>query len=171
MAIALAGRKTRLFHSAHVLGSNKVVTIDYTLTDNEGTVIDTSNGEEPMSYIQGIGNLIPGLESALEGKSAGRHAASVRYGLRDEALMQVMPMEAFEGVGEVEVGMQFRARTAEGTQILTVVEVDGDNVTVDGNHPLAGLTLNFDVAVRDVRYATDEELNHGHAHGPEGHEH
>ncbi len=85
--------------------------------------------------------------------------------------MQVMPMEAFEGVGEMEVGMQFRARTAEGTQILTVVEVDGDNVTVDGNHPLAGLTLNFDVAVRDVRDATDEELSHGHAHGPEGHEH
>lgn len=158
------------------IGGNKVVTIDYTLTDHEGTVIDTSKGEEPMSYIQGIGNLIPGLESALEGKSAGDTlqvsvAPEEGYGLRDEALMQVMPMEAFEGVGEVEVGMQFRARTAEGTQILTVVEVDGDNVTVDGNHPLAGLTLNFDVAVRDVRDATDEELSHGHAHGPEGHEH
>ncbi len=138
------------------IGGNKVVTIDYTLTDHEGTVIDTSKGEEPMSYIQGIGNLIPGLESALEGKSAGDtlqvSVAPVEgYGLRDEALMQVMPMEAFEGVGEV--------------------EVDGDNVTVDGNHPLAGLTLNFDVAVRDVRDATDEELSHGHAHGPEGHEH
>ncbi len=158
------------------IGSNKVVTIDYTLTDNEGTVIDTSKGEEPMSYIQGIGNLIPGLESALEGKSAGDTlqvsvAPEEGYGLRDEALMQVMPMEAFEGVGEVEVGMQFRARTAEWTQILTVVEVDGDNVTVDGNHPLAGLTLNFDVAVRDVRDATGEELSHGHAHGPEGHGH
>lgn len=159
------------------IGKNKVATIDYTLTNAEGAVLDSSEGGEPMAYIQGIGNLIPGLEAALEGKSVG-DALQVTiqpeqaYGVRDEDLVQVVDRSAFQGMRELEVGMQFHAQSDRGdTQVIWVADIDGDEITIDGNHPLAGETLNFDVKVVDVREATEEELDHGHVHGPGGHHH
>lgn len=156
---------------------HKVVTINYTLKNDAGEVLDTSDGGEPMAYIQGIGNLIPGLESALEGKSAGDAlqvaiAPEHAYGMHDENLIQVVDRSVFQGVQELEVGMQFHAQSEQGdTQVIWVADIEGDEVTIDGNHPLAGETLNFDVTVVDVREATEEELDHGHVHGPGGHQH
>src|SRR5699024_1760339 len=118
------------------------------------------------------GNIIPGLEKALEGKQAGeqvavRVPAAEGYGERDDALMQDVPMEMFQGVEQVEPGMRFQAQTSAGVQIVTVTKIDDSQVTVDGNHPLAGTPLNFDVNVVEVRDATEEELTHGHVHGPD----
>ena len=158
------------------IAKHKVVTIDYTLTDDEGTVLDSSKGGELLAYIQGIGNLIPGLETALEGKSSGDTLAvsippAEAYGERDEALMQVVACDMFNDADDLEVGVRFRAQLEGGAHVFTVVGMDGDQVTIDGNRPLAGMRLNFDVAVVGVREATEEELSHGHAHGPEGHGH
>ncbi len=155
---------------------NTVVTIDYTLTNDEGTVIDSSQGGEPFAYIHGIGYVIPGLESALEGKSAGDSlTVSVEpergYGERDDSLVQVIPREAFESPDAVQEGMQFQLSTDDGTQVVTAIKVDENGITVDGNHPLAGVHLNFDVTVVDVREASEEEVSHGHVHGPGGHDH
>ena len=157
--------------------SQKVATIDYTLTDDQGTLIDSSKGGEPLAYIHGIGNLIPGLEEALEGKSAGDElSVSIQpdqaYGKRDEELLQAVPRTHFDGVDELQVGMQFRASSEDGDErVVTVVEVGDEQVTVDGNHPLAGQILNFEVKIVEVRDATQEELDHGHVHGPGGHNH
>jgi len=158
------------------VAKDKVVSIDYTLTDDEGTVLDSSEGRAPLAYLHGAGNIIPGLEKALEGKRAGekltvRVAAAEAYGERDDALTQQVPREMFMGVDELEVGMRFQAQTNQGVQIVTITEISGDVVTVDGNHPLAGKPLNFAVSVVDVRDATGEELAHGHVHGEGGHEH
>lgn len=153
---------------------NSVVTINYTLTDEGGEVLDTSKGREPLSYIQGMGNIIPGLESSLDGRSAGdRFKVSVdpenAYGARDEKRVVKVARERFEGVDDLEVGMQFRAEGGSGgSQIVTITAVGEDTVTVDANHPLAGKTLNFDVEVVNVREATAEEISHGHVHGPGG---
>lgn len=158
------------------VAKDKVVAIDYTLKDDEGTVLDSSEGREPLAYIHGAGNIIPGLERALEGKQAGDNV-SVRvdpaeaYGERDDALTQAVPMQMFQGVENVEAGMRFQAQTSSGVQVVTVTKVEGDQVTVDANHPLAGVPLNFDVNVREVREATAEELSHGHVHGPGDHDH
>ncbi|MBF0278681.1 MAG: peptidylprolyl isomerase [SAR324 cluster bacterium] len=156
---------------------NKVASIDYTLKDNNGEVMDTSEGGEPLAYIHGIGNLIPGLENELEGKKEGDSFKITiepgdAYGFRDDELTQVAPRSAFEGVEEpLEVGMQFRVQAEEGEQIATVVDIDGDNITLDANHPMAGETLNFDVSIVSIREATEEELEHGHPHGPGGTHH
>ena len=156
---------------------HKVAMINYTLKNEAGEVLDTSEGQEPMAYIQGIGNLIPGLESALEGKSAGEAlqvtiAPEQAYGLHDENLIQVVDRSVFQGGQELEVGMQFHAQSERGdTQVIWVANIDGDEVTIDANHPLAGETLHFDVTVVDVREATEAELDHGHVHGPGGHQH
>ena len=159
------------------VAKHKVVTIDYTVTDEGGAVIDSSSGGEPLAYIHGVGNLIPGLESALEGKSKGEEVnASIppdqAYGERDEGLLQAVPRERFEtGEQELQPGMRFQAQSDQGSQVVTIVDVGDDEVTVDANHPLAGTTLKFAVTVVDVRDATAEELDHGHAPGPGGHHH
>jgi len=150
--------------------------MEYTLTGSDGTNLDTSEGQEPLAYIQGTGNLIPGLESALEGKAAGDHLEvslppEEGYGVRDDSLMQTIAREQFEGVEDLQVGMQFEARDDEGEQVVTIVKIEEEVVTVDGNHPLAGEILNFNVDVVEVRDATSEELEHGHVHGPGGHHH
>ncbi len=158
------------------VADNTVVVIDYTLTNNEGQVIDSSEGAGPLAYLHGAGNIIPGLEDALLGKEAGDEVkASIEpanaYGERHEALKQEVPAELFSGVEKVEVGMQFQSETDQGPVLVTVTEVGDQTITVDGNHPLAGVHLNFDVNIREVREATQEELEHGHVHGEGGHHH
>lgn len=156
--------------------ADRVVTIHYTLKDDKGAILDTSAGGEPLAYIQGHGNLVPGLEKALEGKQDGNVVAvSVApadgYGVRDESLIQRVPKRALQGSGEIKKGMQFQARTDDGMRLFTVTGLAGDMVTLDGNHPLADQTLNFDVQIINVREATGEELEHGHVHGAGGHSH
>jgi len=154
----------------------KIVSLEYTLKNAEGAVLDRSDRDEPLDYLHGAGNIIPGLERALAGRNPGeRVEVSVEpkdgYGDRDESLMVELPRERFEVEGTVKPGMRFSASTPQGPQVFTVVGVEGDGVTIDGNHPLAGQTLHFDVKVVDVRDATQEELDHGHPHGPGGHHH
>ena len=155
---------------------NSVVSIDYTLKNDQGEVIDSSEGQDPLAYLHGYNNIIPGLESELLGKKVGdSFKVSVQpadgYGEVNPALTQVVPISAFAGVETVEPGMQFHAEGPEGqTEMITVTSVDGDNVTISGNHPLAGEILHFDVTVQDIREATEEELAHGHVHAP-GHDH
>jgi FKBP-type peptidyl-prolyl cis-trans isomerase SlyD len=149
-----------------------VVTIDYTLTDEDGGELDTSRGGSPLTYLHGAGSIIPGLERALTGRSAGDElAVTVRpedgYGLRDEDLVQSLPRRNFPA-GDIEVGTRFQAEGPDGSHIVTVVAFDGDSVTIDANHPLAGSTLTFAVSIRDVRASTAEERKHGHVHGPGG---
>ncbi len=158
------------------VADNTVVVIDYTLTNNEGQVIDSSEGAGPLAYLHGAGNIIPGLEDALLGKEAGDEVkASIEpanaYGERHEALKQEVPAELFSGVEKVEVGMQFQSETDQGPVLVTVTEVGEETITVDGNHPLAGVHLNFDVNIREVREPSAEELEHGHVHGEGGHQH
>lgn len=155
------------------VGKNSVVAIDYTLTDDQGEVLDSSKGREPLAYLHGSGNIIPGLEKALEGKETGesftvRVPPEEAYGERSEDLKQAVPRDMFQGVDDLQVGMQFQASAGGQTQIVTVVGIEGDQVTVDANHPMAGVALNFDVEVKDIREATQEELEHGHVHGAGG---
>jgi FKBP-type peptidyl-prolyl cis-trans isomerase SlyD len=154
---------------------DKVVTINYKLTDDGGKVLDSSEGREPLTYLHG-GGLIPGMEQALEGRSAGEEfqitiPPEKGYGQKDPNMVQPVPRSNFGDTSQIEPGMQFQARTPEGSRIVTVVDVAPDTVTVDANHPLAGVTLHFDVSVVGVRDASTEELQHGHAHGPGGVQH
>ena len=157
------------------IAKHTVVSIDYTLTDKEGSVLDSSKGREPLVYIHGTGSIVVGLEEALEGKDKGATIkASVPpekgYGQRDAKLTQKVPRSMFD-VQDLSPGMRFHAQAEHGSQVVTVTAVDKDSVTVDANHPLAGETLNFEVTVVDVRAATAEELAHGHVHGDGGHHH
>lgn len=158
------------------IASQRVVLMHYTLTNDKGEVLDSSRGGEPLAYLHGTGNIIPGLEKALEGKQAGdklqvKVPPAEGYGERDAALIQKMPKRAFKGVGELRVGMQLQAQSDKGMRVITVTQIAGDMVTVDGNHALAGETLNFDVEIAEVRAASAEEMSHGHVHGPGGHHH
>ncbi len=158
------------------IAHEKVVSIHYTLTNGEGTVLDSSTGNDPLAYLHGFGNIIPGLENALEGREAGEKLSVTvdpeqGYGSRDERLVQAVPRSAFKGVTELAPGMQFQAQGPEGTRLVVVTQVTQDLVTVDANHPLAGQTLHFEVEISEVRAATAEELEHGHVHGPGGHHH
>lgn len=157
------------------INEEQVVSIHYTLTDDSGETLDTSADRDPLQYVHGAQNIIPGLESALEGKAVGDNfevtlQPSEAYGEFDEELVQQVPLAAFEGVDQIEPGMQFEARSPEGaTQVVIVQEVTDDGVVVNGNHPLAGQVLHFDVTVEEVRDATEEEVEHGHVHAPGGH--
>ena len=158
------------------IAADSVVLIHYTLKDDHGKVLDSSAGGEPLAYIQGHGNLVSGLEKALEGKAQGNRievslVPEEGYGTRNEALVQRVPKRSLQGAGEIRKGMQFQAQTDEGMRLFTVTTVVGDMVTLDGNHPLADQTLHFDVEVVEVRDATAEELEHGHVHGAGGHHH
>ncbi len=151
-------------------GEKKVVSIHYTLKDEEGTVIDSSEGADPLTYLHGAGNIIPGLENALVGKTVGESLEVVvepgqGYGEYQADLLQVVPKQAFEGVEEIEPGMAFMAQAADGSQRKIVVrDVEGDDITVDANHELAGVDLHFSVEIMEVREATSEEIDHGHVH-------
>jgi FKBP-type peptidyl-prolyl cis-trans isomerase SlyD len=158
------------------IAQDTVVSIHYTLTDDAGETVDSSVGGDPLFYLHGNGNLVPGLENALEGKNAGDKvtvtvAPAEGYGEYDKNLVQRVPRRAFKGVAEVKQGMQFQVQSDQGPRSVTVTNVAGDMVTVDGNHPLAGKNLNFAVEILEVRTPSEEELAHGHVHGPGGHHH
>jgi FKBP-type peptidyl-prolyl cis-trans isomerase SlyD len=158
------------------VSSDKVVLIHYTLKDDAGEVVDTSDGGDPLAYIQGHGNLVQGLEKALQGKEKGsKVTVSVPpeegYGKFDSKLIQRVPKRSMQSAGQIKKGMQFQARTEDGMRVFTVTALVGDMVTLDGNHPLADKTLHFAVEVVDVRDASAEELEHGHVHGVGGHHH
>lgn len=159
------------------IADQKVVTLDYILKDDEGALIDSSEGRGDFVYLHGARNIVPGLETALAGKSAGDEVAvsvgpTEGYGERDDNLQQAVPKDMFEEGADISVGMQFHAQSPEGEMmIVTIIGVEGDEVIVDGNHPLAGVSLNFEVKVMDVRDASAEEVEHGHAHGPDGEHH
>lgn len=154
----------------------RVVSIGYTLRGEDGEIIDASETGEPFEYLHGASNIVPGLESALDGKSPGDSVkVSVSpedgYGEHHDGLVLTVPKGRFGESESLESGMRFRAETPEGARIFTVVEVGDDEVKIDGNHPLAGRTLHFDVEIVDVRDATEDEIAHGHPHGPGGHDH
>lgn len=152
------------------VGDKLVVSIHYKLTDGSGNEIDSSSGGEPLAYLHGAGNIVPGLERELAGKAVGDRvqvtvAPEDGYGPVQDELVQTLKREVFQGVDEIQAGMQFEAKSPDGhSQVVTVKAVSDDGVTVDANHPLAGVTLNFDVTVESIREATEEELGHGHAH-------
>lgn len=152
------------------ISKDLVASIHYTLKNADGEVLDTSEGQEPLHYVHGAQNIVPGLEKELEGKTTGDKLAVVvdpidGYGEYNAELIQELPKDMFAGVDTIEVGMEFQAQTPEGgMQIIEVKSIDGDKITVDGNHPMAGQTLHFDVEITDVRDATKDELEHGHVH-------
>lgn len=154
------------------IARNSVVSFHYTLTNDEGEVLDSSKGHEAFTYLQGSQMIVPGLEAQMEGKAKGDKFKAVvapgdAYGEFNKELLQRVPLDRFGGQ-QVEVGMQFQAGEHS---VVTVEEVTDTDVLVNGNHPLAGVTLHFDVEVTDVRQATEEEVAHGHVHGPGGHHH
>ena len=152
------------------IGEKKVGIIHYTLNDDKGETLDSSEGKPPLAYIHGMKNLIPGMEKGLEGKEPGEKIHIVvlpeeAYGIRDNNLVNEVPLANFPEKEQAKVGVQFQAKTPEGVKIATVIKVEGETVTVDFNHQLAGETLHFDVEIVEVRDASEEELAHGHAHG------
>jgi FKBP-type peptidyl-prolyl cis-trans isomerase SlyD len=159
------------------VAKHRVVLIDYTLTGEDGGVLDSSRGQEPLAYVHGVGSLVQGLEDALEGKAPSDHVAVTvapdqAYGMRDDSIVFTVPRSQFREVDGVEVGMQFQIQSDGEGHVVTVAALDEDEVTLDGNHPLAGLTLNFDVDIVDVREATPDEIEHGHVHdGHSGYTH
>lgn len=156
--------------------SNSVVTLHYTLKDNDGNIIDQSD-DGSFLYMHGAMNIIPGLENALAGKSAGdeisvKVSPEEGYGVKDDARIQEVPKDMFDSADEIQVGVQFHAQGPDGSAVVvTVIEVKDDAVVIDANHALAGVDLNFEVKIVDVREATEEEVAHGHVHGPHGHQH
>lgn len=151
------------------IAADAVVSIHYHLRNSAGETLDKSDGDRPLVYIHGAGNIIPGLEEALEGKTVGAKlnvvvAPADGYGERVEALIQVVPRDAFGGTEDLHLGQQFHADTQHGPMVIQITKIEGDQITVDGNHELAGVELHFDVEVVGVREATEEELDHGHVH-------
>jgi FKBP-type peptidyl-prolyl cis-trans isomerase SlyD len=155
---------------------DSVVTLHYTLKNDAGEIIDSSDGGDPLAYLHGHGNLVAGLERELAGKVAGDDVnvtitPADGYGEYDAALVQRVPRRQLKGIASIHVGMKLHAQTQEGPREVTVTQVLGDTVTIDANHPLAGKNLNFAIHITDVRDATAEELAHGHVHGAHGHHH
>lgn len=159
------------------VGKDRIVALEYKLHLGDGEVIDESEPGQPLSYLHGGGQIVPGLEGALEGMGVGDAKKVVvspaqGYGEHESAGLQEVPRAMFPPDAELRPGMRLAAQTDGGEVIpIGIREVKGETVLVDLNHPLAGKTLHFDVTVRDVRAATEEELSHGHAHGPDGHDH
>ena len=158
-----------------VIEKDRVVMIDYTLTNDDGDMLDTSDGKAPLAYLHGHQNIIIGLEDALDGKNIDDEfhvtvEPQDAYGEWDDSLIQVVTREEF-GEDEPQLGEQFRIQSNKGIHVATVTEINGDDITIDANHPLAGQTLHFDVVVREIREATKEELTHGHVHGPDDDHH
>jgi FKBP-type peptidyl-prolyl cis-trans isomerase SlyD len=154
----------------------RVVTIHYTLKDNQGTVIDSSLGGEPLQYLEGAGNIIPGLEKQLNSANTGdKKTVTVQAGegygeLREDLVLEV-DRKQFPADVNMKVGDRFRGGQDDHSPVFTVMAVTGEKVKIDGNHPLAGKELHFEVEVTEIRPATEDEVSHGHAHGPHGHHH
>jgi len=151
----------------------KVVTIEYTLTNSEGEVLDSTVDQDPLEYLHGYGNIIDGLEEALTGKKVGeKFKIEVEpergYGVRDDALVQEVPNDAFSEVEDLKEGMELYAENDGEVQMITVLKVADETVTIDQNHPLAGQVLHFEVTVKSIRDATADEIEHGHVHNAEG---
>ena len=158
------------------IARDSVAAFHYTLTDDQNEVIESSAGRDPLTYLHGGGQIVRGLEKQLEGRSTGdKFTADVApeegYGVHHPELMQEVPRSAFQGVEDIQPGMQFQGRGPQGEINVTVTRVEDDKVFIDGNHPLAGKTLHFAIEVTDVRAASEEELAHGHVHGAGGHHH
>lgn len=158
------------------IAKNKVVAMHYKLTNDGGEVLDSSEGRDPLYYLQGYGNIIPGLEKEMEGKNIGdKFSVSIEakdaYGEYDESLVQKIPREQFEQFPNLEIGMKFHIDSNFGPMVVTVDEINDENVTINGNHELAGVRLTFAVEVAEIRDASEEEISHGHVHGPHGHHH
>ncbi len=157
------------------IANNKVATLHYTLKNDDGQVLDQADESSPFLYMHGTGGIIKGLESALVDKAAGDEfhiivAPEDAYGIRDDKLTESVPRTMFEGIPDEELitGAQFHASTGHGEQVIVIAGVEGDTIKIDANHPLAGETLHFDVSVKDIRDATEEEISHGHVHAPGG---
>lgn len=158
------------------ISENKVVKLDYTLKNSNGELLDTSDGREPLVYLHGVGALIPGLEKELEGKASGDKVNAViapedAYGTRKEELLHKVPKSGFQGDEEMAVGMQVQLETEQGPALAVISEIEGEEVTLDLNHPLADTELHFNVEIINVREASQEEIEHGHVHGEGGHQH
>lgn len=160
------------------IAQHTVVTMTYTLTDDQGQVLDQADAAQPFAYLHGADNIIPGLEKQLVGKQANDSLIvtvppAEAYGEYDERMTQQVPRSMFEGVPaeQIVAGAEFHAQTGAGNQTIRIAAVDDNSVTIDANHPLAGVALTFDVTILDVRAASEEEVAHGHAHGEGGHHH
>lgn len=158
------------------ISDGKVVSISYTLKNDAGKVLDSSSADDPLLYLQGCENLVPGLEKELEGHAVGDKVAAVvspadGYGERVDAPLEEIPRASFPDDAPLAPGLGFGVEDEDGNElVLFVNKVEGGTVFVDVNHPLAGETLHFDVEVLAVRDATEDERAHGHPHGPTGHE-
>jgi len=157
------------------IAENVVVLVNYTLTNGKGDVLDKTEGE-PLGFIQGSGMLLPKLEEALLGKSAGDEltvnvSPEDAFGERDNSRVEKVPRSEFDGIDDLKEGIELQVQGPNGVNIVTVADITDTEVTVDLNHPLAGETLNFDISIVSVREATAEELDHGHVHGEGGHKH
>lgn len=153
--------------------NRSVVTFHYTLRDGQSRLLDTSDGGEPISYLEGAGQIIEGLEEELCGAAVGLKRriavpAAKAYGLRDESQVQRVPRSALPIEGELKMGDRFQAGEDHFAPVVTIVKIEGDEVWLDANHPLAGVDLTFDVEIIAVRPATPEEISHGHLHGQDG---
>lgn len=159
------------------INKDKVVTLHYTLLDSaDGSELERSAEDAPLLYLHGAGNILPGLEAALEGKDVGEDvevtlAAADAYGERDDSLRQRLPAKYFKHAGKLKPGKVVRLQTEQGPRLVTVVKVGLKTVDVDANHPLAGRALRFQLSVKDIRDASAEEIAHRHVHGPGGHQH
>lgn len=158
------------------VSKHKVVTLNYTLKNNEGIILDTSEGREPLVYLHGVGSLIPGLENKLEGKAAGESMNIIiqpedAYGKRNDNLVRIVEKSGFQGDEEMQEGMRVQLETDQGPAIAVITKIEGEEVTLDLNHPLADMELHFDIELVDIRDANPEEISHGHVHGPGGHHH
>ena len=159
-----------------IVEKDKVVTFHYTLKNADGEQMESSREKDPMNYLHGAGNIIPGLEKAMEGHAVGdEFSVTVEpedaYGLRNEKNVQRVPLKRLKGIGKISVGQVLNLQTKQGQVQVTVLKVGRFNVDVDGNHPLAGAQLTFDVEIMDIRDASEEEMTHRHVHGPGGHQH
>lgn len=159
-----------------IVEKDKAVSFHYTLKNAAGEEMESSREREPMSYLHGANNIIAGLEKAMEGRAPGdKFSVTIEpedaYGVRNEKNVQRVPLKRLKGIGKISVGQILNLKTNNGQVQVTVLKVGRFNVDVDGNHPLAGVQLTFDVEITDIRDASEEETSHGHVHGPGGHQH
>lgn len=160
-----------------VVGTNKVIGLIYTLKDTDGELIEERASDDPLMFIQGADQLLPGVEKAIAGQKVGyktevRLTAAEAYGDYDDSLVAEVDRGDFPKEMEIQVGMKFETEGPDGEMLLVeVVEIEGETIVVDGNHPLAGVDLHFILEVKSVREATEEEIEHGHVHGEGGHLH